>query len=195
MELNEAEMKFLKTITASIALVVVLWVSHVNANIITLDEYPGGLTKITCDTCKGFIGGPSTLFPEELATLSDFNASRYELKNSGDQTERNYLNFLLKDIPEPMISTSTQYAPSDSIVVNSLFFSIKQAGGGNSGGGYWFFKNTSGGSLTVAFDPADAVYSHLTEYGPTAVPVPAAVWLFGSALLSLVGFKRKQAKA
>jgi len=32
-------------------------------------------------------------------------------------------------------------------------------------------------------------------YGPTVVPVPAAVWLFGSGLIALVGFARRGTKA
>lgn len=35
-------------------------------------------------------------------------------------------------------------------------------------------------------------YTGSFESYVTAVPVPAAVWLFGSALLGLVGIKRKQ---
>ncbi|MBK1716536.1 hypothetical protein CKO27_02525 [Thiocystis violacea] len=35
--------------------------------------------------------------------------------------------------------------------------------------------------------------SHMTIYGRTAVPLPAAAWLFGSALLGIVGigYRRK----
>ena len=43
-------------------------------------------------------------------------------------------------------------------------------------------------------DPVNGGISHVSIW-ITAVPVPAAVWLFGTALLGLVGFKRRQAKA
>jgi len=36
---------------------------------------------------------------------------------------------------------------------------------------------------------------HLNSYTPTPVPVPAAVWLFGSGLLGLVGIARRKKKA
>jgi len=49
-------------------------------------------------------------------------------------------------------------------------------------------------SLTTAFIPS---YSTITLgsflVAPSPVPIPASVWLFASALLSLVGIKRKQA--
>ncbi len=38
---------------------------------------------------------------------------------------------------------------------------------------------------------ASKFYDAATASGPTAVPVPAAVWLFGSALLGLIGTRRK----
>jgi len=34
----------------------------------------------------------------------------------------------------------------------------------------------------------------VVDYSLKAVPVPAAVWLFGSALLGLTGLKRKSVK-
>ena len=65
------------------------------------------------------------------------------------------------------------------------YFSVKK------GRDIFYFQNTSGGKLTV--DWLDKKYSHWTEYGNTAVPIPAAVWLFGSGLLGLVGLSRKKA--
>lgn len=63
------------------------------------------------------------------------------------------------------------------------------------------FKLDSGmsiGSLyNVIFDPA-IIQLHGTIYeaklNPSPVPVPAAVWLFGSGLVGLLGFNRKRSK-
>lgn len=60
------------------------------------------------------------------------------------------------------------------------------------------------GAITVSYNqlgPLDSkedfgIFAHGGEgavaFSTTVVPVPAAVWLFGSALLGLVGFKRKK---
>jgi len=57
----------------------------------------------------------------------------------------------------------------------------------------WYFENKSGGAVTVnLLGDADS-YSHWTEYGtPSAVPVPAAAWLFGTALIGFVGMSRRR---
>ena len=65
------------------------------------------------------------------------------------------------------------------------YFSIKQAQQ------TFYFENTSGGTLTVDLGTAND-YSHWTEYGTvSAVPVPATVWLFGTALIGFIGFSRR----
>ena len=38
----------------------------------------------------------------------------------------------------------------------------------------------------------DAQELTITSYTPSAIPVPAAVWLFGSGLLGLVGVARRK---
>ena len=45
--------------------------------------------------------------------------------------------------------------------------------------------------LIVPDDPAGLVYDDFS-FSPSAVPIPAAAWLFGSALLGLVGIKRRK---
>ncbi len=61
-----------------------------------------------------------------------------------------------------------------------------------------FFKND--GSVPVTFSlsggnsSADNKWSHVTGFG-AVVPIPAAVWLFGSALVGIAGLGyRRQAK-
>jgi hypothetical protein len=48
---------------------------------------------------------------------------------------------------------------------------------------------------TAKFDVTNMVQNPISgafaAYSPTVVPVPAAVWLFGSGLLSLVGIARR----
>ena len=43
----------------------------------------------------------------------------------------------------------------------------------------------------TGFWPQQGAISHVSLYGPSPVPIPAAVWLLGSGLLGLVGIRRK----
>jgi hypothetical protein len=51
-------------------------------------------------------------------------------------------------------------------------------------------------SSFLSFDDFDSMYGEWTNLNltvvPTVVPVPAAVWLFGSGLLGLVGIARSK---
>ena len=47
---------------------------------------------------------------------------------------------------------------------------------------------------TTGFQDTGIIYDNLS-FAPTAVPVPAAVWLFGSGLLGLVGVARRRKQA
>ena len=53
-------------------------------------------------------------------------------------------------------------------------------------------------SFGMGFDDLDQLYGEWTSLNltvvPTVVPVPAAVWLFGSGLLGLVGIARRKKK-
>jgi len=53
----------------------------------------------------------------------------------------------------------------------------------------WFFENLSGGTVTVNLGYKTDDYSHWTAYG-AVVPVPAAIWLFGTALVGLFGINK-----
>ena len=81
----------------------------------------------------------------------------------------------------------------DKLKTSFEWFSIKK-------GDYTtYFRNLTGGEVSVSWSPDD--YSHWTTYGgdlldppDEIVPIPAAVWLFGSALLGVIGigYRRKQ---
>jgi hypothetical protein len=45
-----------------------------------------------------------------------------------------------------------------------------------------------------SFNEIDVDFSRLTMEGVSAVPVPAAVWLFGTALIGLVGFGKRKSR-
>jgi len=58
---------------------------------------------------------------------------------------------------------------------------------GQTSGTWDFFKVLGNGNGTGGL-------SHVNLYAVTAVPLPAAVWLFGSALISFAGFSRYRKK-
>jgi hypothetical protein len=71
---------------------------------------------------------------------------------------------------------------------NREYFSIKKSTE------MWFFQNLTGGTVTVNLEGRTDDYSNWTEYG-AVVPVPAAVWLFGTALIGLFGFSKRRKAA
>ncbi len=88
----------------------------------------------------------------------------------------------------------------------SIFIGLKQADGKKSGiGGYAIFELTreilSGTWSTPSGQSGQfgTGLSHYFAFGgelkpPSEVPVPAAVWLFGSAFAGMFGLRRKHAK-
>ena len=168
----------------AIALMLGVISTSVNANTITMENY-GGLGvdgEVSCTTsCLGFIG---TL----TVSLSNTTAQDYP-KEGSPAAELAALNALLAalDPARPAVTGVNKTDVAGSGFTTSLqYFSIKQKDH------LWFFENTSGGSLTVALGSESEDYSHWTEYGPASVvPVPAAVWLFGTALLGFIGISRR----
>lgn len=177
---------FLRTLMAISGLAVLGLTTNVAyANTIEILDPVGGVEEASCsggsgDCMQGFFENSST-------TLSDSKATAYNVLPT-ETEKKDFLNDLLGDVGE---STVTFVNKTDlegvEFTTDRQYFSFKK------GTNTWFFKNLSGGSLTFTLDDisdADDGFSHWTEYGDVAtsvVPVPAAVWLFGSALVGLVG--------
>ncbi|MFN2200426.1 MAG: VPLPA-CTERM sorting domain-containing protein [Caldilineaceae bacterium] len=141
------------------------------------------------DVCiQGFLGDPAALDPAITSNSLDGSTTGYKGVGSSDAKELGFLNDLLKDLGEPEVTYYNKVdQPLSEFTTNRLYFLIKKSA--------WtaFFKNTSGGSVTVSFDPD--TFSHYAEMG-SVVPIPAAAWLFGSALLGMVGIGyRRRASA
>ena len=84
-----------------------------------------------------------------------------------------------------------KFAPTEFLIV------LKAANA--PGFAAWIFDgtdaNSTSGNWLVAWTNTNGVphdLSHLSIYAPTPIPVPAAVWLFGSGLLGLVGVARRK---
>lgn len=170
---------------AALALMTGLASTSASANTITMADYGGSSELVTCDPdCEGFVD--VGLFVDTSLT----NALNYaQVGNSNPSSELALLNSLLADFnparPEVFGVDKTEGA-GDGFFTDHQYFSIKKSTT------FWFFENTSGGKIEVAVLGAD--YSHYTEYGPSIseVPVPAAVWLFGTALIGFIGISRRR---
>ena len=127
----------------------------------------------------GFIG-PASLSPT-MAYLFAFTPDN-------PATETAYLNDTLMADP-PAVYASKQETSGPDFSVAGGYFSIKL------GEDTAFFKNETGASLDLTYTQTGtgAGLSHVTQYN--AVPLPAAAWLFGSAVLGMagIGYRRKQA--
>jgi hypothetical protein len=157
----------------------------VSANTITMANYNGGNGTDTLEctlSCEGFVGtGPYS--------LSTTNAIDFAGVGSSEAAELAKLNELLAGLDSGARAPVSHVFKDDNggggFTTNRQYFSIKQ------GTDIWYFENTSGGTLTVDLGTNND-YSHWTEYGPmSAVPVPAAAWLFGTALIGFIGFSRR----
>jgi hypothetical protein len=173
---------------AALAFVVGVTSTGVSANTITMANYNGGAGTVDCTlSCLGFIDDPTMAAPNKKS-LSSTDATDYTTANSDESTELAKLNALL-GLLDPARSPVTFVDKTDAagggFTTDRQYFSIKQSTK------IYYFENTSGGILTVALADAND-YSHYTEYGPvSADPVPAAAWLFGTALIGFIGFSRR----
>ena len=146
-------------------------------------NYNGGAGTVDCTlSCLGFVGaGPFSL---SMSDAIDFPL------NGNPTDELAKLNELLAGLAtprDPVSYVNKTDLGGNTFTTDRRYFSIKQATL------IWYFENTSGGSLTVDLGTDTNNYSHWTEYGPvSAVPVPAAVWLFGTALIGFVGISRRR---
>ena len=89
------------------------------------------------------------------------------------------------NVENEVVNLSNLFDIGDYDIVNNVWAANGIGWVGNPDNSYitWNNRNNSINSLW-------AVVS--TTQGPSAVPVPAAVWLFGSALVGLLGSKRKK---
>ena len=180
------------------ALVLGFMTQYTSANTITIThELDGDLIskggapwQASCDEtgpgpCMLGLEGPAT------ASMSALTATAYD-KQGNPRSELTYLNSLLGLSGTGEITGTADIAGSgDSFEASFRYFAIKQSTY------IMYFENLTGESLRVMFDNE---FSHVTGFGqqltpPSEVPLPAAAWLFGSALLGLGAISRRKKMA
>jgi hypothetical protein len=151
---------------------------NANANTITLTGYKGSSSDMICaPDCDGFIGSSSGTI-----SLSTTNAAGYD-KAGSPTAELAKLNALLAQFDpaqDPVSFVNKTEGAASTFTTNRQYFSIKKS-------------TNTGGDLTITALGSD--WSHVTEYGSlsvSAVPLPAAAWLFGSALLGLIAVAKRK---
>jgi hypothetical protein len=144
-------------------------------------QYSASCVGSTC--MEGF-------FIDSLTGLSVDSATGYLISSADPANELDFLNGLLDDNEPALTHVNQVDIAANSFTTDRQYFSIKQSTFTA------YFLNTTGGEITVQFDPT--TFSHYTEYELSAVPLPPAATLFGSAmgLIGLLGWRnRKQAAA
>jgi len=160
------------------------------------------VAPINDPVCMGIVGGSLTKVGNDVVggtsgSLSGSLADLYDIGNSSNANEAAALNVL---------TGTTSFVGSDGSQtdaggVASLTFDSDASviafalGGGQLPGRYFFLNLISPGTITIEFDQngqTSGGFSHYTEFGRvSAVPVPAAVWLFGTALIGFIGMARR----
>jgi len=158
----------------------------VSANTITMIGYNGAGNIVSCEQgCEGFVGlyptGPILTDPTEA----------HEFPKAGNPTKElarlNELLALIDPARTPVGNVNKVDGDGNEFETSLQYFSIKKAKD------LFYFENTSGGTVKVKLEGATKDYSHWTEYGPLSqVPIPASVWLFGTALIAFVSISRRR---
>ena len=190
--------KFITSI--SMLLAVGLFPAVVQANTIDFEvSFQGNIDSVDCTpSCRGLFGGDAI---NGGGSWDSSSASVYDKKaigaSSSPGAELALLNSILgltgtSDAIEGSFSSGSEFGEASSFVgMEYEYWAIKK------GQDIAFFKND--GSQPVDFSWSGDDWSHTTGFGAkvSVVPLPAAAWLFGSAMLGMagIGFRRKSKTA
>jgi hypothetical protein len=175
-----------------------------NANTINLDTWNSD--DVHCSpACDGLVVSTSidnsANFDWSLTDATGIEETwRLPLSSLFDRTVY-YINIVLVNSGiEPVTgykvrSTAIDTFESTSITTAAPFWSLSMDNSKT-----WFFSNNPNGMPTeITGIPCDGVgfrpcRQYITEYNytPSPVPIPAAAWLFGSALVGLLGIARRK---
>ena len=157
------------------------------------------VTPTSDPVCGGIVDGALTVSGNEVTggdagvIVYDF-ADLYDIGNNSVENEAQALDILIDGLDDDDFigADGTQ---TDAFGVDSLSFNSTAAYiAFKIGAGHFFLSLVAPGDVTIAFDKngqQKGGFSHYTEFGVSAIPVPAAAWLFGTALIGFIGFSRR----
>ena len=117
----------------------------------------------------------------------------FSLTSSGDQDEVDAVNTITGESytknPPDFTKTDRGGASSVTFTSSAEYILLKIGFDPN----YGLIRNALAGNVfTFTSTGPGAGFSHSSEFGTVSpVPVPAAVWLFGTALIGFIGFSRR----
>ena len=118
-----------------------------------------------------------------------------------DDSDQSYLGaFIIIPLPSVVDFTGPVNINGDYTATNSLSNTLTLTGSSNfilgfNVGGNWLADSgvvSAGANSFIVSFGGDSVLEVDVQIVPSQVPVPAAVWLFGSGLLGLVGMARRK---
>jgi hypothetical protein len=195
-----------RMISSAAALAAVLSTGGVHADTIGIQTFSGAppgppdgaAYQLECTSTDCDIHGitASEDPPTSQGNVNDNTSTAFFGVNANPADEADALATLLGIDQSLVVAGDTTENPGSDTTFSSdaLWFSVKQ--------GLWtaFFRNNSGGTLELSFERdldqgagfEGVEYSNVTEF--SVVPIPAAAWLFGSALVGMagVGYRRSR---
>lgn len=137
-------------------------------------------------TYNGTITFTDNTYVQTLSTLGSLSGASYGHITLTQASEFNETLYPFNELPTDTVqirdgSTSYDYKYFDTVTFNKTTLSLTPYTRGNTVDQY-----------TNAINYADVMVSGILSTTPNAVPVPTAVWLFGSALASFIGFNRRK---
>jgi len=185
-----------------------------NANTIEFNQYnvaDDNQHDLNCNpNCSGLVGSTDGVF-----SWTSTNPEQARLWS--DNERFNYLNTTMSDLYpnfEPFTGYSVSQVPhSVTIETYASHWGLRannsRYGYNPMGVGTWFFANSASlGENSISSIPTEIILSDcgtpsqscqwtLIEFSPryaspSPVPIPAAAWLFGSALVGLLGIARRK---
>ena len=199
-----AKLAVVPTLLAAAAIVCAVFsATSANANTITITPQlgiGGNTDPVTVSTAATIVGLLAPNWPAPPAPVGSLtNATGFPF--AGNPTEEAQLLASIVGVPLTTFTPGVKIDdPGNLFDITAQFFAIKQS--------QWiaYFFNATGGEITLNISGAgEGGISHITAlsgavpgvFQAPAVPVPAAVWLFGSGLagLGLLKWRGKTRKA
>jgi hypothetical protein len=183
-----------------------------NANTIHLDGYSYmEYGDMQCSpTCVGLVASPNLDWSlTDASKIIVGHGPQVPIRPVYSEIANNvdYLNSILANsgselLTGEIVSNVINVGETNSLTTTASFWSVK-----DNGQYTWFFNNTTMDGMPTEITGLgctieDQIYGcdrSIIEYNynaiPSAVPIPAAAWLFGSALIGLLGIARRKTKA